>query len=253
MSTATSPPPNSGVGVLDKTSTLLGVVARRPATLSEMVTRSGLSRPTVHRLARALERLGLFSRDEAGRFALGPRLGSLAVEAHRDRLPRLAEPMLAELAGHTGLDARLVRRRGDLNVCVASSERGRPETPRVPPGTARSLRAGPAAQVLLAWEEPDELYEGLRGARFTAAQLARVRGRGWANGPDPLVPAASSVAAPVWSRAAGGRVVAAVVVSGTAVEVPASPARALTRAVIDTAARIGDALVGSYPGETATA
>ncbi|WP_062214290.1 IclR family transcriptional regulator [Streptomyces sp. NBRC 109706] len=251
MSTATtSQPPKCGVGVLDKTSALLGVVEQRPVTLSELVARSGLSRPTTHRLARALERLGMFSRDEAGRFVLGPRLGSLVVEAHRGRLPRLAEPVLDELAERTGLAARLFRRRGEAQVCVVSSERGPDGESTVPVGTARSVRAGPGAQVLLAWEEPDELYEGLRGARFTAAQLARVRGRGWANGPDPLVPDAQAVAAPVWSRTAGGRVVAAVVVSGTAARVPADPDRALTSAVIDAAARIGDALVGSYHGET---
>lgn len=76
----------SGVGVLDKASLLLEVMERGPASLAELVARTGLKRPTVYRLATALERLRLVARDRRGRFVLGPRLGDMAVEAGRDRL-----------------------------------------------------------------------------------------------------------------------------------------------------------------------
>ena len=35
-----------------------------------------------------------------------------------------------------------------------------------------SMQAGSAAQVLLAWEEPERMHRGLQGARFTATALA---------------------------------------------------------------------------------
>ena len=41
----------------------------------------------------------------------------------------------------------------------------------VPVGAALTMTAGSAAQVLLAWEEPDRLHRGLREARFTATAL----------------------------------------------------------------------------------
>ena len=44
----------------------------------------------------------------------------------------------------------------------------------VPVGATLSMLAGSAAQVLLAWEEPDRLHRGLQGARFTATMLSGV-------------------------------------------------------------------------------
>ena len=238
MSTATQPLPMSGVGVLDKASILLSVVEREAVTLSELVARSGLARPTAHRIAVALERLGLLARDFDGRFVLGPRLGHLSVEAQRDRLVQAAVPVLADLRRMTGLDARLFRRRGPLQICVASSPSGRADA--VPVGTARPAKSGPAAQVLLAWEDPEELYEGLRGARFNAAALAQVRRRGWAHGPDSMASGSAAYAVPV--RTKGHRVAAALVLSGPPARVPGAPSRVLSAALIDSAAALSDAL-----------
>ncbi|MCG6500140.1 helix-turn-helix domain-containing protein, partial [Kitasatospora sp. A2-31] len=66
MDTVTSGP-SSGVGVLDKTSLLLGVLADGPASLRTLSDVTGLSRATVHRLALALESIRLLTRDARGR------------------------------------------------------------------------------------------------------------------------------------------------------------------------------------------
>ncbi|MFE9305864.1 IclR family transcriptional regulator [Streptomyces sp. NPDC006856] len=192
--------------MLDKASTVLSVIENGPVSLAEVVERSGLARPTAHRIAVALERLGLLTRDFEGRFVLGPRLGSLSVEAQRDRLVQRALPVLTGLAADTGLDARLFRRRAGRRICIASSP-AEPSRDPVPVGACHPLTSGPVAQVLLAWEEPEQLYEGLRGARFTAAQLAAVRQRCWAYGPDSAAGDTVSCAVPVQLRT--GRVVAA--------------------------------------------
>jgi DNA-binding IclR family transcriptional regulator len=241
MNTATRPLPTSGVGVLDKASIVLSVVESEPVTLAELVARSGLARPTAHRIAVALERLGLLARDFEGRFVLGPRLGNLSVEAQRDRLVQAAVPVLDELSARTGLDARLFRRRGARHICVATSPVRPAEEDPVPVGTSRPVKSGPVAQVLLAWEEPEELYEGLLGARFNAAQLALVRRRGWAYGPDAMVADTLSCAVPVQLQA--GRVMAALTLSQTPAHVPAPSGRVLGRALIDSAAVLSDALL----------
>ena len=44
----------------------------------------------------------------------------------------------------------------------------------IPVGATMSMQGGSAAQVLLAWEEPDRLHRGLVGARFTATMLSAV-------------------------------------------------------------------------------
>ncbi|MFF3291892.1 IclR family transcriptional regulator [Streptomyces sp. NPDC003023] len=228
----------SGVGVLDKASVVLSVVEREAVTLPELVARSGLARPTAHRIAVALSRLGLLARDFQGRFVLGPRLGHLSVEAQRDRLVQAAGPVLAELRGLTRLEARLFRRRGALQICVATAPSGRSDTVTV--GTSRPAKSGPVAQVLLAWEDPEELYEGLRGARFGAAQLAQVRRRGWAYGPDSMAPGSAACAVPV--RTKEQRVVGALALSGPPARVPGAPDRTLSGVLIDAAASLSDAL-----------
>jgi DNA-binding IclR family transcriptional regulator len=61
------------VGVLDKTAAVLGALESGPASLAQLVTATGLARPTAHRIAVALERHRLLARDSQGRFILGPR------------------------------------------------------------------------------------------------------------------------------------------------------------------------------------
>ena len=46
---------SSGVGVLDKAALVLSALEAGPATLAQLVTSTGLARPTAHRLAVALE------------------------------------------------------------------------------------------------------------------------------------------------------------------------------------------------------
>jgi DNA-binding IclR family transcriptional regulator len=232
----------SGVGVLDKASTLLAIVEQAPTPLSELVSRSGLTRPTVHRIAVALERLGLLSRDFHGRFVLGPRLGSMSVEARYDRLAQAATPVLAELHARTGLDARILRRRGRLQTCVATcaGALGPDGAERVPVGMSRPALVGAVALVLLAWEEPEEIHEGLHGARFTAAHLAQVRRRGWARGPDVMQPGDIAFAVPVQDT--GDRVVGALSVSGPPGRMDSLPGRWLAATVFDAAADLADAL-----------
>src|SRR5688572_23996541 len=159
---------SSGVGVLDKAATVLDALEAGPATLANLVQSTGLARPTAHRLAVALEHHRLVARDLQGRFVLGPRLSELAAAAGEDRLLAAAGPILAKLRDITGESAQLYRRQGDQRVCVAAAERLSGLRDTVPVGSALTMAAGSAAQVLLAWEEPERLHRGLMGAKFTA-------------------------------------------------------------------------------------
>src|SRR6476646_10317043 len=84
VGTARNPrrPRATGVQTLDRAVALLEVVADAGAvSLAGLAEATGLTRPTVHRLARALEEHGLLGRDERGRLRLGGRLvgwGALA-------------------------------------------------------------------------------------------------------------------------------------------------------------------------------
>src|SRR3954466_15187107 len=202
----------SGVGVLDKAALVLTALESGPATLAGLVAGTGLARPTAHRLAVALEHHRLVARDMQGRFVLGPRLAELSAAAGEDRLLATAGPVLARLRDITGESAQLWRRQGDVRVCVAAAERPSGLRDTIPVGSQLTMRAGSAAQVLLAWEDPERMHRGLQNAAFSAAALSGIRRRGWAQSVGEREQGVASVSAPV--RSPGGKVIAAVSVSG---------------------------------------
>lgn len=240
MDNTTSEDGGSGVGVLDKAATVLGALESGPATLAQLVQSTGLARPTAHRLAVALEHHRLVARDMQGRFVLGSRLGELAAAAGEDRLLAAAGPVLASLRDHTGESAQLYRRQGEHRICVAAAERPIGLRDSVPLGATLTMKAGSAAQILLAWEEPDRLHRGLHGARFTATMLSAVRRRGWAQSIGERESGVGSVSAPV--RGPNGRVVAALSVSGPIDRITRQPGRLHAAAVISSADHLTEVL-----------
>ncbi|WP_241255899.1 helix-turn-helix domain-containing protein, partial [Candidatus Protofrankia californiensis] len=87
----------SGVGVLDKAALVLNAVEASPASLGDLVTRTGLTRATAHRLAVALEVHRLVGRDPSGRFVPGPRLAAGGAAPLPWALLAAAAPVLAQL------------------------------------------------------------------------------------------------------------------------------------------------------------
>jgi DNA-binding IclR family transcriptional regulator len=240
----------SGVGVLDKAMAVLATLESGPASLAQLVDGTGLSRPTAHRLAVALEHHGLVARDEAGAFVLGPRVLDLAAAAAGDRLGAAAGPVLARLRDATGESAQVFRRQGADRVCVAAAERPTGLRDTIPVGEVLPMKAGSAAQVLLAWDDPDRLARVLPTARFSATTLAGVRRRGWAQSVGERERGVASVSAPV--RSHRGRVVAAVSVSGPIDRLTRQPGRLHAEAVVDAGLALSDALAAtSAPMEAA--
>ncbi|MFF0508380.1 IclR family transcriptional regulator [Streptomyces fimicarius] len=227
---------DSGVGVLDKASHLLSVLEAGPASVSRIVAVTGLTRPTAYRLALALQRLRLVTRDAKGRYHLGPRLSEMATLEHGDRMLSLAGSLLPELRARTAASARIYRRCEEGQLCVAAAEI--PKARPVPVGTALMARSGATAQVLIAWEEPETLYKGLMGARFTADTLIQVRRRGWSQSFEPADDSTATLAAPV--RGPGGRVVAALALTGQADRLTGNAARQVVGSLIDAALRLGE-------------
>ena len=232
---------NSGVGVLDKAAAILNTLEAGPHSLAELVAATGIARPTAHRLAVALEFHRYVARDLSGRFVLGPRAIELGAAAGEDRLLAAAAPALAALRDATGESAQLYKRQGDQRICVAVAERLSGLRDSVPVGAALTMQAGSAAQILLAWEDSEKIHRGVANARFTAAQLAADRRRGWAQSVGEREAGVTSVSAPV--RGPNGKVIAAVSISGPIERLGRQPGRVHAAAVVATAARLSEYLV----------
>ena len=230
----------SGVGVIDKAALVLDALEAGPTTLAQLVAATGLARPTVHRLAVALAHHRLVGRDIQGRFVLGGRLVELASAAGEDRLIAAAGPVLLALRDATGESSQVFRRQGEWRVCVASAERPIGLRDTIPVGTQLSMKAGSAAQCLLAWEDHDRLVEGLHHARFTPTVLAGVRRRGWAQSLGEREPGVASVSAPV--RGPSGRVIGAVSISGPIERLTRQPGRIHAEVVTRAGLQLTEAL-----------
>ena len=94
--------------------------------------------------------------------------------------------------------------------------------------------------MLLAWEEPDRLHRGLYGASFNATMLSAVRRRGWAQSVSEREIGVASVSAPV--RGPGGKVLAAISISGPVERMGRQPGRQHGPSVVAAANRLSDFL-----------
>lgn len=231
---------HSGVGVIDKAAAILAGLESGPATLAELVETTHLARPTVHRIALALEHHHLVGRDSSGAFILGRRFSALAAAVGEDRLVSAAQPVLTVLRDRTGESSQLYRMHGNQRICIAAADRPVGLRDSIPVGTTMTMQAGSAAQVLLAWAEPERMHSGLTGARFTADDLALVRERGYAESAGERESGVSSVSAPVWGGA--GTVIAAVSISGPIERLTPQPAGVLAYAVVDAAQQLSEVL-----------
>src|SRR5436309_13906394 len=192
----------SGIGVLDKAVVVLDALEPGPLNLAELVDATGLARATAYRLAAALEAHGFVGRDGDGRFALGPRLATLG-------LPALARPALQALRDSTGESVQLYVRRGNRRLCVDALESPHGLRTIVPVGALLPLDVGSAGKVLR--EDPPVLR------------------RGWAESVEERERGVASVSAPVLD---GGRVLAAVSVSGPVERTTRAPGRRYAKAVV---------------------
>jgi DNA-binding IclR family transcriptional regulator len=220
------------VGVVDKCVGVLRCLQDGPMALAELVGATGLSRPTAHRLAVALEAHGLVRRDDDGRFALG--LGLVALgQAASDGLPlaALAVPALQALREETGESVQLYVAEGDHRVCVASLESPHGLRTIVRLGATLPLDRGSAGQVL----------------RGEASVLAR----GWAASVEEREAGVASVSAPVFD--AVGRVQAAIGVSGPVERTSRAPGRLYGEAVVRAARAVETAAAGSPDGAASPA
>jgi DNA-binding IclR family transcriptional regulator len=188
-----------GTQSLDRAMALLRLVAGqsgRGMRLVDAVARSGLAKPTVHRLLQALERQGLVTQDAGDRlYHLGPEafvLGTLAGE--RYGLHRIALPSLLRLAGTTEDTSFLSVRRDTHVVCLHREEGAFPIRSHVlRAGDRHPLGVGAGSLAILSLlpdaEAADMIDENAaelaaRYPEFTPEllrrEIARTRARGYA-------------------------------------------------------------------------
>jgi DNA-binding IclR family transcriptional regulator len=239
-------PPVTGVGTLDRTLDVLDAVEAGARSFTDIVKATGLTRPTAHRMIRALEAHGLLMHVGGHGYALGTRLLRLAESASRNLpLRDLAHPALERLARSTGESAQLYVGDGHARLCVDSVESESELRTIVPVGASLPLTRGSAGKVFLAWAgDPDvatvtaDLDRDARDRLLR--QVATTKRRGWADSIGEREEGVASVSGPVFDG--HGSLTAVVSVSGPANRIGQLRGRHYAPAVTTAAQEIAAAL-----------
>lgn len=215
-------------GPVDKAMEVLEALVQpgSPHRLGEIASRTGLTKPTVHRHLRTMAEHGFAEATEGGSYRPGPRLLGLAAAAlHDSRVLELARPALADLRRHTGHVAFCAARDARDAVCLEQSEPAREYRISTRPGHRAPLYAcgvGLAMLSALPADERDGVLDTLdleartpytpTDPALLRTLLAEAAERGYAVDDEYDELDVRSVAAPVTDAA--GRVVGAIGIAG---------------------------------------
>lgn len=216
--------------------------------LSKLAGRSGLARPTAHRLLTTLEIAGWIRRSQSGSYALTMTpfiVGSSASGANSMR--DVARPLLSSLAMKTGDTSYLMAPHNGKALCLDRVEGPYPvRVHNVNVGDLVPLSHGAAPLAILAFR-PD-LAEGIaemEGAQeVEGGRLQVAREQGYIVSPDDLLPGITAIGAPVFDHA--GLAVAGVSVAGTNDRFQSEHVRNCISFVLEAAAGIS-VLLGHAP------
>src|SRR5262249_16452333 len=125
-------------------------------TVSELLRRVDLSRPTLYRLLRTLQRKQfLIASGDPQRFRLGPAVAQLShVWTAGLDLGAAAEPMMRRLRDETGETVALFVPQGAFRLCIAEMPSNQALSFRRRVGYPEPLPVPPTAKVILAYTAP---------------------------------------------------------------------------------------------------
>jgi DNA-binding IclR family transcriptional regulator len=222
-------PRRDSVQSLDRAFDLLeALAAGGELGVTELANRTGLVPSTVHRLLATLAKRGYVGHTDAGRYRLGYKVAEIAggLEQGLARLRAVARPHLAHISQETGETVNLVVLDGDRVVYVDQVEGTRRVRMFTAVGTAALAHTTGSGKAIMAFGAPDALsalyagrepLERLTPATLVTiaaleADLARIRGRGYALDAEEHELGVGCIATPVFDHT--GRPVAAISVSG---------------------------------------
>ncbi|HVY14387.1 MAG TPA: IclR family transcriptional regulator [Rhodopila sp.] len=249
-----APQRDYSIAAVDRTLDLLEALSRLgPASLAALAEAAGCTRTAAFRLLRTLQARGFAIQDEArGLWRLGARWNALSRAAsEQGALAATAMPILAALGKATGENVYLRVRDGMESETVAIYQTDPSIRVYSEMGKRGPLHAG-SSRILLAFA-PEAVQTQLlaqRLNRFTpatridptwiAADLQRIRGRGYLITSDEVTAGAVGIAAPV--RDATGAVIAVMHISAPSMRMRPPRPRNLLPQVIDGANRLSEAL-----------
>jgi IclR family KDG regulon transcriptional repressor len=247
-------PRDYNIAAVDRTLDLLEAISRLgPASLAALAESAGCTRTAAFRLLRTLQARGFTIQDEArGLWRLGARWSALGRAAsEQGALAATAMPFLCALGKATGENVYLRVRDGMESETVAIYQTDPAIRMYSEVGKRGPLHAG-SARILLAFA-PEAVQTQLLAQRLNrytpatridttwiAADLQRIRTRGYLITSDEVVAGAVSIAAPI--RDAANATIAVIYIGSPSMRMRPPRPRNLLPQVMDAAAKFSQAL-----------
>lgn len=223
---------------------LLYTQNRPQLTVAEMARDVEVPLSTVYRYVTILRDLGLLESAGRGSYRVGPRVLTLAraARAAAGALDAIARPIMRRLRDECGETVLLVRRVGEIAVCLDLVESEQAVRLSVEAGQTMRLHEGSAPRLLLSAMPPDERASYLLrlreageqlGSQLDERELERVSQSGWTESYEELSEGIWGMAAAIRDR---GRIAAALGVAGPLYRLGAPQRQAIvagTRAAAD--------------------
>jgi len=215
--------------------------------LTELASRVGLHKSTVHRLLASLEGKGFIIRDPASeKYKLGYRVWELSANLMQsDDMSVVLLPEMERLRDVVGETISLYVRDGQERIRIQAVQ-SRQAVRRVAPVGARlPLVVGASSKILVAFADKaiqNELLEGIvwpegMSKKAFSKQLEHILEAGYATSIEERELGAAAVAAPIYNRT--GQVVAALSVSGPANRLTADKMREQANIIMESARLMG--------------
>lgn len=226
---------------------LLCFTEKSDLSLTEISSKVGLHKSTVHRLLASLEGKGFLRRDAStDRYRLGLRVWELSANVSQsDDMTILLLPEMERLRDALGETISLYVRDGKERVRVQAVQSSQAIRRVAPVGARLPLFVGASSKVLVAFAEPAVQAQILDGLEWPSAaerdafvqQLDEARRQGYATSVEEREPGAAALAAPIFNRS--HQLVAALAVSGPSNRLTPEAMSAQAATLIEAARRMG--------------
>jgi IclR family KDG regulon transcriptional repressor len=220
--------------------------------LTEIADKVGLHKSTVHRLLASLEGKGFLIRDIATeKYRLGFRVWELSAQlsGQSDDPGTLLLPEMERLRDTVGETISLYIREGNERIRIQAVQSHQAIRRVAPVGARLPLYVGASSKVLLAFAEASVRESLMNGADWPPSVdrasflsgLDEIRKTGYATSVEEREPGAAAVSAPIMTN--GGRLVAALAVSGPSNRLHLEKMREIAPQVMEAARRMGKMMI----------
>ena len=225
---------------------------RSSMTATELAQAVNLSRPTLYRLLKTLEKNEfVISSGEPLKFSLGPAIAQMGhVWTSTSSVSDIAQPILENLRKRTGETVALFLLEGQYRVCIAELPSQHPLNYKMGVGYKELITVGASGRAILAFAPSSSPFESRQTASTNhkkvdlKKELSQIQEKGYAISQQELIEGAVAIAAPFFKNTK--EVVGSIAVFGPSVRFKKESIASYTKQLLQAAKELSKAMGAKY-------